>query len=252
MMLRPYMMDLHIHTCLSPCGMPESVPTRIIAKARERKLQAIGICDHNASENVAAVRKSADKSGIKVFGGMEVTTQEEIHILAIFDGDDDLNKLQKLVYENLPGLNDPEAFGQQYIVDNEDYVTGFNERLLMGATNLPLDDLVEAIHRWRGLAIASHIDRGAFSIISQLGMIPDNLELDAVELSPHFMNSQFEPGNIRFPRVMFSDAHRLEDIGTVYTSFTIENPSIAEISRALQGFEGRKVFPQSVSGGPNL
>jgi predicted metal-dependent phosphoesterase TrpH len=248
MMLRPFRMDLHIHTCLSPCGMPENVPTKIIEKAQERRLQAIGICDHNASENVAAVRKAAEKSAIQVFGGMEVTTEEEIHILAIFESDDDLHSLQNLVYENLPGKNDPEAFGQQYIVDKEDYVTKFNERLLMGATGLNLNDVIDAIHKYKGLAIASHIDRDAFSIIGQLGMIPDDLELDAVELSRHYMDSQFELGNIGFPCVMFSDAHQLEDIGSVCTSFTIESPSVAEIIKALQGLEGREIVSESSSG----
>jgi len=240
MMLRPFRMDLHIHTCLSPCGMPENVPTRIIAKTQDRKLQAIGICDHNASENVAAVRRAADDSDIRVFGGIEVTTEEEIHILAVFDNDDDLNSMQNLVYENLSGKNDPDAFGQQYIVNEKDYVTGVNERLLMGATNLSLDRIIYAIHQWKGLAIASHIDRDAFSIISQLGMIPDNLELDAVELSSHYMNSQFELENTGFRRVMFSDAHQLEDIGTVCTDFIIESPSVMEIKKALQGLEGRE------------
>jgi hypothetical protein len=192
-----------------------------------------------------AVRKAAEKSEVRVFGGMEVTTEEEIHILSIFENDDDLQNLQKLVYENLPGKNDPEAFGQQYIVDEKDYVRDFNERLLMGATGLNLNTVIEAVHRNRGLVIASHIDRDAFSILSQLGMIPDALELDAVELSPHYMNSQFELGNIGFPCVMFSDAHQLEDIGSVCTSFKIENPSVAEIKKALQGLEGRGIVPDS-------
>ena len=246
MMLRPFRMDLHIHTCLSPCGMSENVPTRIIEEACERGLHAIGICDHNASENVAAVCRAAEKSTIKVFGGIEVTTEEEIHILALFENDEDLQNMQDLVYANLAGLNDPEAFGQQYIVDQEDYATGFNERLLMGATSLSLNRVLGAVHTRHGLSIASHIDRDAFSIMSQLGMIPDDLELDAVELSRHYMNSQFELGTIGFPRVTFSDAHQLDDIGLFYTSFTIEIPSIEEIQKALQGLEGRAAHPESL------
>jgi len=243
MMLRPFRMDLHIHTCLSPCGMPENVPTRIIEKAAERGLHAIGICDHNASENVAAVHGAAKKSTIQVFGGMEVTTEEEIHILALFENDGDLQHMQDLVYENLAGINDPEAFGQQYIVDEEDYTTGFNERLLMGATSLNLNEVVGAVHTHNGLAIASHIDRDAFSIMSQLGMMPDDLELDAVELSRHYKSSQFELDNIGLPCVAFSDAHQLDDIGSIFTSFTIKSPSIVEIQKALQGLEGRETHP---------
>jgi predicted metal-dependent phosphoesterase TrpH len=235
-------MDLHIHTCLSPCGMSENVPTRIVKRAVERKLQAIGICDHNASENVEAVRKAAETTGVFVFGGMEITTAEEIHILAIFESDSGLAHLQELVYEALPGKNDPDAFGPQYIVDEEDYVTGFNEKLLMGATNIPLDGVIEAIHHHGGLAIASHIDREAFSIISQLGMIPENLVLDAVELSPHYMSSPFTVDKTAYPTVMFSDAHIPDDIGKAYTSFLIEEASLPEIGRALNGRDGRRII----------
>jgi predicted metal-dependent phosphoesterase TrpH len=235
-------MDLHVHTCLSPCGLPENVPTRIVLRSHERDLQAIGICDHNASENVDAVRRAAAKWDLAVLGGMEITTQEEIHILAIFDGDDDLERMQGLVYGHLPGKNDPRAFGQQYIVDEEDYVTGFNERLLMGATDLSLDDVIEAIHRYGGLAVASHIDRDAFSIFSQLGMMPENLGLDAVELSPHYMSSRFDIGDTGFPVVFFSDAHQIEDVGCASTCFLVEKPCVDEIAKALRGDEGRKIL----------
>ena len=243
MMLRGFNTDLHIHTCLSPCGMPENVPTRIVQRARERDLQVIGICDHNASENVGAVRAAATRWHINVLGGMEITTQEEIHILAMFDSDDDLNQMQHLVYEHLPGVNDPQAFGQQYIVDAEDYVKGFNERLLMGATDLSLEVVIAAIHSAHGLAIASHIDREAFSLFSQLGMIPEHLELDAVELSPHFMNSKFHLEKVVYPRVYFSDAHRPDDVGRAHTRFLIETPCVSEIKLALQGRDGRRILP---------
>jgi hypothetical protein len=188
---------------------------------------------------VAAVQRAAESSNIRVFGGMEVTTEEEIHILALFELERDLKRMQDLLYDNLSGRNDPDAFGQQYIVDEEDYVTGFNERLLMGATALSLNEVIDNIHMLNGLAIASHIDRDAFSIISQLGMIPEDLKLDAVELSRHYKRSMFELDNIAFPRVTFSDAHHLEDIGSGYTRFFIKQPSISEIKMALRGLKGR-------------
>jgi PHP family Zn ribbon phosphoesterase len=241
-MLERFNMDLHIHTCLSPCGLPENVPTRIVQRAGEQGLQVIGICDHNASENVCAVRAAAATSPVHVFGGMEITTREEIHILGLFDNDEDLKRVQLLVYEHLPGVNDPQALGQQYIVNAEDYVTGFNERLLMGATDLSLDRVIGAIHNAHGLAIASHIDRETFSVLSQLGMIPEHLELDAVELSSHFMYSRFHLDEVTYPRVFFSDAHRLDDIGRTHTSFLIETPCVSEIRLALVEKNGRRVL----------
>ena len=231
-MLKPYRMDLHIHTCLSPCGMPENVPSRITARARDRNLQVIGVTDHNASENVISVRRAAARSGVAVLGGMEITTEEEIHVLAIFDNDDNLARMQKLVYENLPGRNDPAAFGEQYIVDEEDYAVGRNDRLLMGATVLPVGRTVHAIHEHGGLAVAAHIDRDSFSILSQLGMIPDDLELDGVELSVNHEKSRFDL-DVGLPQMHFSDAHFTEEIGRAYTTFMLEAVSVEDIREAL-------------------
>jgi len=232
-MLKQYRMDLHIHTCLSPCGMPENVPTRIAEKARVQNLQVIGVTDHNASENVAAVRKAAAGAGIVVLGGMEITTEEEIHVLAIFDNDERLHNVQKIIYDHLHGTNDPAAFGNQYIVDEDDYVMGLNEHLLMGATTLSVGGIVRTIRDHDGLAVAAHIDREAFSILSQLGMIPPDLELDAVELSPNYKKSRFDL-DVGLPRLFFSDAHHIEDIGRACTTLMLEDVSIANIRKALQ------------------
>lgn len=217
------------------------VPTRIITAAKRNNLQAIGICDHNASENVEAVKKAGNRAGITVFGGIEVTSQEEIHILTIFDREESLAAMQLIVYENLAGKNNSEAFGEQYIVDEEDYVTGFNDKLLIGAIGLPIEGIISHIHRLGGLAIAAHIDRDAFSIISQLGIIPDNIDLDALELSPHYRASHYNIEQYNYPSVTFSDAHRLQDIGRASTRFYIKKTSLKEVKLALKGSNDRKV-----------
>ena len=98
--------DLHIHTCLSPCAELEMSPRKIVREAKRKGLEVIGICDHNSAENVPAVEKNARKEGIRVIGGMEVTSKEEVHILALFDMEDKLFSLQEKVYENLHGTND--------------------------------------------------------------------------------------------------------------------------------------------------
>jgi len=240
-MIKQFLTDLHIHTCLSPCGEPEMVPTRIISRARELHLQAIGICDHNATENIPAVRNAGLKEDITVLSGIEITSQEEIHILAFFDDDVNLKKMQELVYKNLTGKNDSTAFGEQFIVDEKDYVTGYNERLLIGAASLTIENIVSAVHQFDGLAVASHVDREAFSIISQLGIIPEDIELDALELSPQHQKSPLHYEGYDFPYVTFSDAHRLQDIGRSTTCFYIERATVSELKKALLNSNGRKI-----------
>ncbi len=233
-------MDLHIHTCLSPCGDSTSVPTRIVEAALRKNLDAVAICDHNASENAASVSKAAEGTGLKVFGGMEMTTQSEIHLLGIFDTAEALSAMQETVYEHLPGVNDKEVFGPQYIVDHEDYVLGYNEHLLIGATDLGIEQIIESVHELGGLAIASHIDRSAFSILSQFGMIPEGLDLDAVEYSRTYKKSSFNLEEIAYPAVTSSDAHQPEQIGDAITEFWLEAPTLAEIKKAFLGSGGRR------------
>lgn len=242
-MLKTFKADLHIHTCLSPCTELDMSPKRIIAKARKKEIDIVGICDHNSSENSQAVIEASKKMNINVFPGMEVTSREEVHVLALFDEIGNALKLQKHVYDNLPGENDEETFGMQIIVNENDEVLGFNKKLLIGATTISLEEVIRIIHLLGGIAVASHIDRESFSIIAQLGFIPENLELDALEISP---NITFEEAKKRFknnyPVTCSSDAHYPDDIGKGFTSFLIKEGTVAEIKKALKNEYGRKLI----------
>ena len=176
--------DLHIHTCLSPCATLDMTPRKIVEQAQKRHLEIIAITDHNSAENAGSVMAAAQDTGLCVIPGIEVTTSEEAHIVGLFENPSDALSMQTLVYDHLqPGENDDDLFGMQVIANAFDEVEGMNRRLLIGATNLGLNEVIDAIHKLNGLAVAAHIDRQAFSIISQLGFIPEGLDLDAVEIS---------------------------------------------------------------------
>lgn len=244
-MLKKFRMDLHIHTCLSPCGDYEMLPSKIVKNARLRGVDAIGICDHNSAENVAAVKKAGERENLEVISGIEITSQEEVHILALFDNDADSLLTQNIVYEHLPGVNDEEAFGEQLVVDENDTIVGINDRLLIGATTLFLEQIVDIVHQSGGIAIASHIDREAFSIIGQLGFIPEGLNIDGLEVSPLHSVEEVRarlPQVSDFPIVRFSDAHCLGDIGRACTSFLMEKANVDEIGKALLNRNGRKAM----------
>ena len=242
-MLRPFKADLHIHTCLSPCTELDMSPKGILTSAKNKEIDIIGICDHNSSENSLAVMKAARKMNIHVLPGMEVTSQEEVHVLALFDDIENTLKLQEYVYKNLPGKNDEKVFGMQVIVNEKEEALGFNDKLLIGATTIPLDKVLKLIHSFDGITIASHIDRESFSIIGQLGFIPENLELDALEISPHMAYAEAKKKfKDHYPIISSSDAHYPDDIGKVYTSFLLEDGSVAEIKKALKNEDGRKLI----------
>jgi PHP family Zn ribbon phosphoesterase len=206
-------------------------------------MDIIGICDHNSTENSKALIKAAENKDISVIPGLEVTSQEEVHVLGLFDSLENAFELQDYIYKNLPGENDPDTFGMQVIVNEEEEVMGFSDKLLIGATTIPLGEIIKLIHSLEGIAIASHIDREAFSLVGQLGFIPDDLELDALEISPRITYKEAQtmyPGH--YPITTSSDAHYPDDIGKSFTSFLLEKGTVAEIKKALLNEEGRKLI----------
>jgi PHP family Zn ribbon phosphoesterase len=245
MALRRHRADLHIHTCLSPCGELAMSPRAVVDRALAVRLDIIAVTDHNTTENAAAVIRAARATGLTVLPGIEMTTAEEVHILGIFDPGVELAPFQTAVYRNLPNVAAKRKFVKdQVIVDAEDYVTGFSPHCLLGATRFSVQEAVDIIHRHGGLAIACHVDRGSFSIVSQLGFIPPGLALDAVEISPRLTIDEarrtFGPFD-SYPLVRFSDAHKPEEIGCATTDLLLASPDFSEIRKAFAGQDGRGV-----------
>jgi PHP family Zn ribbon phosphoesterase len=220
-------------------------PKALVERALAAKLNVIAICDHNSSENVPYVIRAAQGKNLKIFPGMEITTSEEVHLLAIFDSLPDLAGLQKVVYQHLAGKNDEERFGVQAIVNENGEVEGINDKLLIGATDIPLNDLLKYLHALNGLAIAAHIDRESFSVLSQLGFIDESIDFDALEVTPLTGLKQArvkyrELSNYSF--IMSSDAHYLKDIGTAMTKIMLEEPTFSELKMAFARQNGRHVL----------
>lgn len=243
-MARVYTCDFHIHTCLSPCGDLDMHPRALVAAARSRGLDIIAVCDHNSMENAGYVMRAAAGTEVTVLPGMEITSSEEVHVVALLQDLDRAQSLQDLVYDHLSGLNDEDVFGVQAVVNECGEVEGLNPRLLIGATTLTLTSLVDAIHDLDGLAIASHIDREAFGILGQLGFIPPDVRFDALEISSAMGMAharQRYPELAEYPFVASSDAHYLADIGRGIIRLSMDAPTIAEIAKALKNEGGRSM-----------
>ncbi len=241
-MLRCFTADLHIHTCLSPCADGEMRPNAIVRAAKARSLDVIGICDHNSAENVQAVKNAAREKGLAALGGIEVSSREEVHVLALFDDDAGLQAMQQTIYENLPGKNDRVVFGEQLVCDEDDSIVGRNRRMLIGAADLTIEQVVEAIHGFGGIAVASHIDRAGSGILGHVGSVLEGLKLDALELSLQAEERQQWRSQARgLPLLAFSDAHRLAHVGTASTSFVMESVCVKELFKALNSQGGRMV-----------
>lgn len=251
-MLREYSADLHIHSCLSPCASLDLSPREIVERAVTECLDIIAITDHNTAKNVQVVMRLGEKRGLKVIPGMEVQTREEIHLLALFPDWPSTAAWDEEVRQHLPDVpNDPEIFGDQPVVDEEGNILGFEERLLLNSVALSLEEARRRVEAHGGLTIPSHFDKGSFSLISQLGLIPEDMELEALEMS---RKSQFrEAGGManvspHIPRIVSSDAHRLEEIGGARTILLLADASLKEVRLAFRGREGRRIVKKIDSG----
>ncbi|MBN1351426.1 PHP domain-containing protein [candidate division KSB1 bacterium] len=245
-MLRWYRGDLHVHTVLSPCGALLMGPKNIVPRALAIGLNLLAITDHNASENVPGVLKAAENTNLMVVPGMEVTSQEEGHLICLFASMQLLDEFQALIYEHLtPGENAPDFFGPQYIVNENNEVLGENKRLLIFATTLKTRQIIDAVTEKGGICYPAHIERKAYSLLNQLGFIPDDLTFPALEISWNASVSkvikQF-PQAVNYPLIRSSDAHHTDEMGRGSTWFLMEKLSFEELVLAIQHRENRRIY----------
>lgn len=229
-----YAYDFHIHTALSPCGDDDMTPNNIVNMALLKELDIIAITDHNSCENVKAVLEVAKGTDLVVIPGMEVETSEEIHMVCLFSDLDSAIRMQDLVYQHLPPLeNRAHIFGKQLIFNKEDDVIGENSKLLLTATSLSIYDIVAYVKQFNGVAYPAHIDRSSYSILSNLGWIPEDLDIQAIEISK---NANFEKTELKYKQykiIQSSDAHYLTDIFEREQFLELESKSINEVIKLL-------------------
>lgn len=241
--LQQFFADLHVHTALSPCGSDEMTPPAIVAAALQAGLALVAVCDHNSARNAAAVQDAAGER-LAVLAGMEVTSVEEAHVLGLFPTVADAEAAGANVRSLLPDADDAYTvyWGEQHLMDADGRIVGAEGKALGLATTLTVDEVVGLIHRYGGLAIASHIDRRSFGVISQLGFFPAQAGFDAVELSSHVKPAalpEFEA--IGLPMTGASDAHYLADIGCARTVLAAAEPTFGELALALRCADDRCV-----------
>ena len=243
--MKLYRADLHIHTVLSPCGDLEMSPSNIVSEALHKGLDIIGITDHNTTLHNSLVKRLAEEKGIFVLQGAEITTREEVHCLVFFENTDTLEMFQDFLDRNLPDiLNKPSLFGFQVQVDENDNIVYEEKRLLHSALSKSLKEIEIYVHNLDGLFIPAHIDRKKNSLYSQLGIMPENLNADALEISRATSPEEFikmHPEIAPYTILRSSDAHFQEDIAASTTHFRIERPCFSEIRQALKGINGRGI-----------
>jgi PHP family Zn ribbon phosphoesterase len=249
--MKTFLADLHIHTVLSPCAEVEMIPPLIVDEALQRGIILIAITDHNASANIRSVQQAAEGTGLVVLPGMELQTREEVHVLCLFDNEEQIEEWQRIVSHSLlPIENRIDYFGEQFVVDSSGEFIRRESQLLLTSTDLTFDKACELVHNLGGLFIPAHVDRPAFGLIANLGFVPAGVQVDALEFSRHMnmkMATMKFPQVSGFPALQDGDAHRLNEFLGVNV-FTFESPGIAEIRLSLRNEAGRSI---SIRKSPN-
>ncbi len=240
--MQKYRADLHIHTVLSPCADLEMTPVKIVEKAKEAGLQIIGITDHNSTLNAKLVRQLGKEEGILVLTGAEVTTKEEVHCLAFFEHDDQLDQFQKFLEKHIIRIpNSKGHFGYQPVVDARENIIEMVPYYLSSALKKGITEIQKYVYELDGIFIPAHVNRSMNGLFSHLGFIPQNLEFDALGITGKTTENHVRKHYVLENKISLlynSDAHFLEQIGSSYSVFTISELNFLEVKMALnQSFE---------------
>lgn len=246
--------DLHIHSCLSPCGDSDMTPNNIVNMARLKGLDVIAVTDHNAIANsvaTAACAAGPQTPGLRTSGaqaaepllvlyGAEIETAEEVHVLCLFAEEGELKRFWEELGGGFPQIeNRKEIYGDQVIMDEADRVVGEELRLLAGASTLSFEELFWLTDRYGGAFVPAHIDKEYYSVLSNLGFLPPALPIATVEVSTRGVEKGFVERNQEllsdYRMISSSDAHYLWDIAEPESVLIAGDRSGRAVIRYLRG-----------------
>lgn len=232
--------DLHIHSCLSPCGDEDMTPANIAGMSMIKGLDVIAVTDHNSCKNCPAVLAAAREYGILAIPGMEITTAEEVHAVCLFEELKAALEFDAYVYEKLiPFPNNEKIFGRQLIYDTSDQICGKVENLLINAVDISMDRLWDLVRGYGGVMFPAHVDKSANSLIANLGFIPPDSQFRTAEVKDlkNLHKLRRDHGYLETCQIISnSDAHYLEDIQEPKLTLHVEERSVkAVLKRLLDG-----------------
>ena len=233
----PLYYDLHLHSCLSPCGDDDMTPANIVGMAAVKGLDVIALTDHNSCKNCPAAMKHGEEYGVTVIPGMELTTSEEVHVVCLFPELNDALDFDQYVYERiLPIKNKKNIFGEQQTMNELDQVIEVEERLLISATSISFDEVFDLVKSYHGIAYPAHIDKSTTSLLSNLGFVPPDSTFTCAEITTydHLHHIQKEhPYFLHCNMISCSDAHYLPDIHEPHYQLYVKSRKIPNILESL-------------------
>ena len=214
MFLLKYYYDLHLHSCLSPCGSEDMTPANLAAMCALAGLEIVALTDHNTTGNCAPFCRAAAGHGLLALAGMELCTQEDIHVVCLFPSPEAALPFEDYVSAHLPQIpNKRDLFGPQIRMGDEDQILGEDDRFLAGSTDIPIYEVSGLVAEFGGVAVPAHIDRPSYSLLGVLGLWDPDLRFATAELShncPPDFSQRPDLAGLRL--ITSSDAHYLEQV----------------------------------------
>lgn len=229
--------DLHIHSSLSPCAADDMTPGNIIGMAAVKGLDVIALTDHNSCKNLPAFLELAKKYNIIAIPGIEISTIEDIHLLGLFPTLHEAMKFGEYIYHRLSDIKNNETiFGKQEIFNEDDEIVSNEEKLLINAALITIDEVHDKISSHNGIMIPAHIDKSANSLLSSLGFVPKNSKFTCVEVKDKEKEDEIISKNLYLKKcniIYNSDAHYLYDINEPVNYIEVGSETTANILEVL-------------------
>lgn len=235
--MKRYAFDLHMHSCLSPCGGDDNTPANLAGMCALAGLDIAALTDHNATGNCAAFCKAAAEYGLLALPGMELTTREEVHVVCLFETLEGAADFGAYVRDRLPDTpNDPALFGPQVLMDAGDGVLGEETAFLAGAADIGIYDVSGLVTGYGGLALPAHIDRPSFALLSNLGLWDSDMGFPLAEVSKNCPPDLFDRPDLRGVRhITACDAHYLDQIPDAHQFMALEEKTPRAVLDWLRG-----------------
>ncbi len=242
--------NLHMHSCLSPCGSLYMSPPLVINELKKNKFNIVALTDHNSSKNYDYFSKLGEKNDILIFPGIEVQTNEDIHFNLIFPNNIVSNKWDAYVYNHMKDIkNNPEFFGYQVIVNDKEQIITEVERLLLQSTDFDLNNLLKKASDEKLLYFPTHLHSSSYAICTVLGFLPEirdrygELLIKTVEIAiEDIYNEKFDEYSQNYTIITNSDAHYIKDINSKF--FNISNTKIDLLYKKWVKVQNREVKKQ--------
>ncbi len=229
--------DLHMHSCLSPCGADDMTPNNLVNMAYLAGLQVIAVADHNTTRNVPAAMAVGQQVGVLVVPAMELTTKEDIHVLCLLPDAETAERFRQYVYTKLPQRkNRPKAFGHQYVMDENDEILEEEPQLLSFGADIGIYEVKQLLEDYQGLAVPAHIDRASYSLIGVMGLVDQAMGFSVYETTID-CDRQALMDKYRFAGGFLSnsDAHDLTAIRDAERTLEVEELTPRGVIEAVRG-----------------